>query len=1140
MTDRDSLDRLKELLADRVLELGEALFGQPTLKSARELRWGRKGSTRISLKGKAPSFFSFEAGTGGSLIDAIMFANGDSPAEAIEWARRWLGEDDRPAPRRPRPKPIDVDAEVERRIADARRMFSEARPIEGTPGEVYLRDKRRIAADAWPADLVRYHPRLGVVFAARTADGTLNAVQRVEIEADGTRKLDTNGKKLDKRTRGLQAGTAVRYRPVITVGDGALGDGPLLLAEGPETAASCWWATGFETWANLGSIARAPLSSVPKSRLVVICRDDDPAKAPSRKALRDAIKDWRAEGRTVVEATPWALSRGDKSDFNDVLQSEGPEAVRERILAAIGTDEPPRPTKPSLGDATRATALAIGETVDELVRWIAPAEDIEAPAPFKAIKVATGVGKTAEGLRAAARVIKEGKRAIWLVPTHSLATEAEARMIDLARTFELKVAVYRGRQAVNPATGESMCEDLDLVAEAQAAMADIEATACKVCPHRDNCAYLAQRKLLGVDLWIAPAALYWTQRPTMMSDADLLVIDEGFALDGIIGVDGPKQLVGIEDLDRVPTSPKGIAATADLVAELMPLRRKLLAVLADHPPGPLQRNRLVAAGLTDDDARSARRLEWEGKVDVTVGATTDRAALVAKLKDARGNRLIGRLALAWRNVAAFLEDEGATASGRIEVVEESDEKTGASYRALRLYDLRAPGKGWASMPTLHLDATVDAELLKARIPRAELVADIEAEAPHQQVVQITGLAFSKSGLSHSKGQLTDAWTFARRRAQNAGGAWLTVTNEDAETAIKALGPIPPYMALGHFNGLRGIDEHRGVRGLVVIGRPLPPPGAVERLAGILTGRAVKPLGSWYPTSSTTIRGRDGSAATVDAVQHPDELAERIRASITQAELLQVIGRARGVRRTAADPVDVFVLGSEPLPVEVDRVESWAAPTIDDHLLAEGVLLESAPDVAAAWQGAMGSAEAVKKRRQRTGTFPYKRLLYENVPHLARARYHRSGPGRSWVEAIYDPRQVPDIGGWLTARLGPVRLEEVVSEAAAQVIEDSRPVETDCPETRPIQTPPPISPPDPIPHPGGLLADAQVDLVRTALRSSGAKAGDVARQAGVSLPTMSNALSRRFGISPEAWARLEAAALALGRRQPDIFTERGPS
>lgn len=1135
MTDRDDLNRLKDALADRVIELGEALFGTPSTRNARELRWGTKGSTRISLKGKSPSFFSFEAGTGGSLIDAIVFANACSFAEAVEWARRWLGEDDRPAPRRPKPKPIDVDAEVERRIADARCMFAEAKPITGTPSEVYLRS-RAIEAASWPAEVLRHHPRLGLIVAATTAAGTINAVQRIELEADGAPRRDADGAKV-KRTRGALAGTAARLPAHQVVNPTT--DDLLILAEGPETALSIWYATGAEVWANLGSIAKAPLASVPKSKTIVVALDDDPADAPSRKSVRDAIRTWRLEGRRVVVATPWRLSRGDRTDFNDALQAEGPEAVRERILAAVGTDQPPRPTKPSIHEARRHVAEIIGREVAELSRWVAPAEDsLQAP-PFRVVKVGLGIGKTEEGLRAVKRAIAQGKRVVWSVPTHVLGAEAEKRMLALAAG--IKSAVYRGREAIDPATGEPMCRDLELVREAEAAMADVEATACAVCEHAKACPYLDQRKKVDVDLWIAPHALLWHARPKIMNGADLLVIDESIALGGIKGTEGRQLLVGLEDLDRAPASPTGAAQTADLIVELMPVRRKLLAAIERNGLGWLRRDALIEVGLTTDEVREARTLEWTAKIQVTIGETKTRSGLREKLKAAAGNRLIGRLALAWRSVAAVLEDADAKASGRLQVVEATDEKTGAAYLALRLFDVAEIGSGWSAMPALLLDATADLTIIKARIPRAQLVAEIDAEAPHQEVVQVVGATFSKSALRDRKGLASDAWIWARRRAQDAGGKWLIVCNQALEEDLRAQGPLPPDVELGHFNGLRGVDRYRDVRGIVGVGRPQPGVADAERLAGILSGRAVEAIGGRFPTRATTLQGRDGSAATVEAPEHPDPLVEAVRRQVCQAELLQIIGRGRGVSRSEDDPVTVYLLGNEPTGLDLARVEQWQAPGPDDRMLAEhGVALATSADAVAA--GLAASAEAVKKGRQRSGTFSYKHSLYETVPNLARSRYRRPGPGRSWAVAVYDPRQVPDIGAWLAARLGPVQLEAVVSETDDQVVEVSRPVEAPRPETRPIQEPVETClPPAPPPHPGGLLDPSRIDLVRGAIRSSGAKAGDVARQAGVSLPTLSNALSRRFGLSPAAWHRLEAAALALGRRQPDIFIqERGPS
>src|SRR5581483_880620 len=135
---------------------------------------------------------------------------------------------------------------------------------------------------------------------------------------------------------------------------------------GPETALSCWWATGITTWCNLGSIARAPLADVSIDRLIVVCADDEPRNAPANKGLRDAIRRWRRDGRRVVLAKPHALTQRDKSDFNDVLRAEGREAVRDRILAAI-EDRPAERVLLSLAEAQKKVAELINAAIDELL-----------------------------------------------------------------------------------------------------------------------------------------------------------------------------------------------------------------------------------------------------------------------------------------------------------------------------------------------------------------------------------------------------------------------------------------------------------------------------------------------------------------------------------------------------------------------------------------------------------------------------------------------------------------------------------------------------------------------------------------------------------------------------------------------------
>ena len=172
------------------------------------------------------------------------------------------------------------------------------------------------------------------------------------------------------------------------------------------------------------------------------------------------------------------------------------------------------------------------------------------------------------------------------------------------------------------------------------------------------------------------------------------------------------------------------------------------------------------------------------------------------------------------------------------------------------------------------------------------------------------------------------------------------------------------------------------------------PGEVERIAGALSGRAVEPIaGDWYPAEIVQLRARDGSVATVEADRHPDPLAEAVRASIAEGELLQAVGRPRGLNRAEADPVEVVLLTNVPVPgLPIDELRQWEGPTIDDEIFARfGAALESAGDAA---KVAGLTPEAVRQAGRGCATFSYKSLLYGNVPHLRSATYQLAGPGRS--------------------------------------------------------------------------------------------------------------------------------------------------
>ena len=201
-------------------------------------------------------------------------------------------------------------------------------------------------------------------------------------------------------------------------------DNAIILAEGPETGLSVWYATGKETRGLLGSISRTDLSDVSLDRTVIIAADDDARNAQSRRSLNKAVHAWREEGRTVLVTRPNKISRRNKSDFNDLLQEDGIEAVREQIHrmvveARIGI-EPPLSDRDLARHKLRnvfATALSRLQT-DRL-------DDLP---PAVAIQVDGGLGKTREGIKLAIQQVKEGGGSVtYAVPTHKLGNELKQR-----------------------------------------------------------------------------------------------------------------------------------------------------------------------------------------------------------------------------------------------------------------------------------------------------------------------------------------------------------------------------------------------------------------------------------------------------------------------------------------------------------------------------------------------------------------------------------------------------------------------------------------------------------------------------------------------------------------------------------------
>jgi putative DNA primase/helicase len=366
-----------------------------------------------------------------------------------------------------------------------------------------------------------------------------------------------------------------------------------------------------------------------------------------------------------------------------------------------------------------------------------------------------------------------------------------------------------------------------------------------------------------------------------------------------------------------------------------------------------------------------------------------------------------------------------------------------SVRALRLRWRSTLRKGWAARaPILHLDATLRPELVQTYLPRIDIGAPVAARQPHVRVRQVTGSPTSARALTPSADaperdrkaaatRLRDlrAWIDLRARQCHRPSQAIDLLVVGQKAAIDALrsAGLPPRVEAVHFNALSGLDRWGGIGGMVILGRTLPAPRTVELIATALTGREPAPnpedAGWWYPMVERRVRLVGDRTAPLATEEHADPIAEAVRWSICEGELIQAMGRGRGVNRTAATPLEIDLLTDVVLPVTVDALVQWSdlRPTRRDLMALTGIVLENAADMATCFPELWSSADAARQDRSRSVTNCYYRDLYNSqMSHSsAEVTYRPEGAGHRARTARVDLARIPDPEAWLTNRLGPL-------------------------------------------------------------------------------------------------------------------------
>lgn len=698
------------------------------------------------------------------------------------------------------------------------------------------------------------------------------------------------------------------------------------------------------------------------------------------QAIREAVPGTRANtiyrkanfiGRNVAaglialdEAEPALLSAAMVHDQGDGHARNGlrdglkqPLVIEPEEAEAWGPASYPAPTG-TVFDARRRVSEAFEPWAE-----IALAYDPETaflPPPVMAVRVSTGVGKSYSARRATVDLVRKlraagDRRAVVLaVPRHNLAEEYAVALAAIAP--DLAVEIYRGRDAPDPAAeGETMCRRAAEAAEVQKAHCDVATTLCRQgedrCPFFAVCGHQRQRAARA-DIWLLPHANLWHAKPTMIAPA-ALVIDEDPTGNAFGGFDAPVRLA-LDELAMPLTIRMEPGETADL-AELSGRVAKALRAGGDR----VSIAAIEAEGLTADDLAEARKLAFKAQVAAGVKPSTPAADVLEHVSHiGPHNRQAMRRARLFGLIRRAMLDGLGTVPGL--TCENATTRDGETFRAVRMRWKKEPSPGW-SVPTLIASATARPEVLRAIWPHLSPPIAAEAATPHVRYRQITDRQFGAASLAPSEHAGTAKLTFARNnrrrmrryieaRAAEIGGRVLVIAQQAVIDLLRAEG-LPDTVATCHFNALSGLDQWRDVRLIIVIGRTMPTHTDVENRAEVLSFSPIERVAVWYPKEPAFLnmegtgqgpaivkKNAKGQAPTPGFERHPDVLAEAIRWQICEGELLQAIGRGRGVNRTADDPLQVDVLTSCPLPIAVDEAGPFETfePSARDLMAARGV------------------------------------------------------------------------------------------------------------------------------------------------------------------------------------------------------------
>lgn len=296
----DDARSMATALAGRIEDLAEFLVGEaPTSRTRTAIRFYPRGGLAVTTSGRERGIWCShgDGGIGGDALDLVKHLRRCSTAEALAWARNWLGQPEQP--RTPERRPAPAQRPVEPDTTDAaRRLWTEAQGAPGTAAEAYLASRGLTLRPNAP---IRFHPacrrgakRLPTMICLMTDPVTAQpcGVHRTYLQPDGGGKADGQAKMM------LGRAGIIRLVPddEVTLGLG--------IAEGIETSLAIIQRAGWSpVWAcgSAGAIGKFPVLAGIEALTIFADLDD---KGAGIAAARQCAERWQADGKEVAIAKP--------------------------------------------------------------------------------------------------------------------------------------------------------------------------------------------------------------------------------------------------------------------------------------------------------------------------------------------------------------------------------------------------------------------------------------------------------------------------------------------------------------------------------------------------------------------------------------------------------------------------------------------------------------------------------------------------------------------------------------------------------------------------------------------------------------------------------------------------------------------